>query len=113
MIEKDIFFILVQIEEAHTAEWPQGLIELGVPHADIEDRLGRANTFAARELAGCEASFTVAVDPWNNAFANRYRAWPDKYYVLDAARKVIAKSTYGATKDALLDVDCVDLIRAL
>ena len=113
MREKDIFFILVQIEEAHTAEWPQGGIQLGTPQTSIEDRICRAKEFATHELAGAEDCFTVIVDLWNNAFANRYRAWPDKYYLLDAERKVLAKSTYGAKKDALLDVDCVDLIRAL
>lgn len=113
MAEKDIFFLLIQIEEAHTAAWPQGVIKLGVPHANIEDRLGKAREFNADKIVGNETFFKVIVDPWNNAFAERYHAWPDKYYLFDAGRKVIAKSTYGAYKDAVIDEDCVDLIYRL
>lgn len=110
MKEKDIFFILVQIEEAHTALCPQGVITLGIPQKNIEDRLERANTFASTEIPSDR--FMVVVDPWNNAFANRFRAWPDKYYLLDGRDnyKIIRKSTYGATKDAAVDIDCADLI---
>lgn len=110
MDAKDIFFILVQIEEAHTELWPQGVIKLGVPHVNLADRVSRANAFNNEEIVGSTEHFKVLVDPWNNAFANRYRAWPDKYYLFDVERKVVAKSTYGAHKDALIDEDCVDLI---
>lgn len=111
MIEKDIFFILVQIEEAHTALWPQGVIELGIPQKDITDRCQRAIDFEKKDVCGNDR-FLVVVDPWTNDFANRYRAWPDKYYLLQD-KKIVAKSTYGSKKDALLDVDCVDLIESL
>ena len=111
MAEKDIFFILIQIEEAHTALWPQGRIRLGIPHASAEDRRDRAAAFAAAELPSDR--FMVLVDPWANPFAERYHAWPDKYVLLDRSHCVKAKSTYGAHADALLDMDCVDLIHAL
>lgn len=114
MAEKDIFFILVQIEEAHTALWPQGGIQLGVPHTSAEDRRARAAAFAAAEVPAAAADrFLVLVDPWANPFAERFHAWPDKYVLLDRDHCVKAKSTYGAHADALLDLDCVDLIHAL
>ena len=111
MAEKDIFFILIQIEEAHTALWPQGGIQLGIPHASAEDRQARAAAFAATEVP--TDRFLVLVDPWTNQFAERYHAWPDKYVLLNRDHCVKAKSTYGAHADAILDVDCVDLIHAL
>ena len=33
---------IIQIETAHTAAWPQGIIKLGTPHTDIEDWLSKA-----------------------------------------------------------------------
>lgn len=113
MKEKDIFFILVQIDEAHTPLWPQGTITLGTPQVDLADRVARALQFASKEIVGMEVEFVVCVDPWNNAFADRYRAWPDKYYLLGADGRVLQKSTYGATADAVIDLDCVDLIHLL
>jgi hypothetical protein len=112
MAAKEIFFLLVQIEEAHTAAWPTGTITLGIPHANLEDRLARAQAFAASELPRC-GNFAVVVDPWTNPFANRFRAWPDKYYLVDEARVVQTKSTYGAEADAVIDKDCVDVIYSL
>jgi hypothetical protein len=113
MVEKDIFFILVQIDEAHTPAWPQGIITLGIPQSDINDRIKRAQEFSTEELVGNEANFKVLVDTWSNSFAETYQAWPDKYFLFDSERKVVAKSTYGAYKNAVIDVDCVDLIYSL
>jgi hypothetical protein len=112
MAAKGIFFLLVQIEEAHTPLWPTGIIKLGVPHVNIADRLARAATFAEAELP--TEHFKVLVDPWSNVFANRFRAWPDKYYLIETTHhKVKEKSTYGAHKDAVIDKDCVDVLYSL
>lgn len=111
MDEKRIAFLLIQIEEAHTPAWPTGTITLGIPHTDQADRRSRAAAFAA-SIADAK-HFKVVVDPWTNTFANRFRAWPDKYYLLDADNKVQQKSTYGATQDAVIDIDCVDLLYLL
>ena len=112
MAAKGIFFILVQIEEAHTAAWPTGTIALGVPQTGAADRIARAAAFAAAELPS--AHFAVLVDPWTNPFANRFRAWPDKYYLIDAVTRVVKeKSTYGVLKDAVIDKDCVDVLYSL
>jgi hypothetical protein len=110
MVEKDIFFVLIQIEEAHTALWPQGVIKLGIPQHNQEDRRARAAAFAATIPEVAKDRFAVYVDTWSNSYANRYRAWPDKYYLFNAEKVVRAKSTYGAHADALIDHDCVDLI---
>jgi hypothetical protein len=112
MAAKGIFFILVQIEEAHTPAWPTGTIKLGVPQTGITDRISRAAAFAAAELPS--AHFAVLVDLWTNVFANRFRAWPDKYYLIDAVTRVVKeKSTYGTHADALIDKDCVDVLYSL
>lgn len=112
MAVKGIFFILVQIEEAHTPFWPTGTIQLGVPHSDLADRLGRAATFAAAELPS--EHFKVLVDSWSNVFANRFRAWPDKYYLIETTHRIVKeKSTYGAHNDAVIDKDCVDVLYSL
>ncbi len=113
MATKDIFFILIQIDEAHTAAWPQGVIKLGTPHKNIEDRCKRAQDFNSEIIVGNSEHFKVLVDPWHNPFAECYSAWPDRYVLFDSARRVVAQSTYGAHKDAVIDVDCVDLIQRL
>ena len=112
MAEKDIFFILIQIDEAHTAAWPQGVITLGIPQKDINDRCARAQALS-EEIVGNSEHFKVLIDPWHNPFAERYSAWPDKYVLFDASRHVVARSTYGAYKDAVIDMDCVDLLQRL
>ena len=111
MEAKDIFFLLIQIEEAHTPAWPTGTITLGTLHADFADRCARATAFANEEVP--TDRFAVLVDPWHNSFANRYHAWPDKYVLLDSKRIIVQKSTYNAHREATLDVDCVDLILSL
>jgi len=112
MASKGIFFLLVQIEEAHTSLWPTGTIKLGVPHADLADRLDRAATFAATEVPA--ENFKVLVDTWSNMYANRFRAWPDKYYLIDTEHRTVKeKSTYGRHKDAVIDKDCVDVLYSL
>jgi hypothetical protein len=111
MTMKDIFFLLIQVEEAHTPAWPTALPKLGKPHIDLADRCARARDFAASEVPSDR--FTVYVDTWENTFATRFHAWPDKYVLLDEGRKVIAKSTYNAYREATLDLDCVDLILSL
>jgi hypothetical protein len=112
MEAKDIFFLLIQIEEAHTPAWPTGTIILGTPHADFADRCASATAFSITEVP-TDSPFQVLVDPWHKSFANRYHAWPDQYVLLDSKRTIVQKSTYNAHREATLDVDCVDLILSL
>ena len=57
--------------------------------------------------------FEILVDTWENDYANKYKSWPDKYYCIDQNRKIIAKSEYGNTQDALINKDCCVLIEEL
>jgi hypothetical protein len=109
MKEKKINFILIQIDEAHSTAWPNGLKSKTEPQKSLEERIQRANNFVKEE----KVPFTVLVDTWDNDFANKYKAWPDKYYCIDKNLKIIAKSEYGAVKDALINKDCIVLINEL
>jgi hypothetical protein len=122
MIKNNIFFILVQIDEAHSNLWPVGLENTPNPQSSFEDRLDRANNQMAIELQQYmdenkiideEFPFKLVVDGWNNIFAETFRAWPDVYHLIDSSMKVMAKSTYGKYADAVVDVDYVDLIKQL
>lgn len=106
MKEKGIKMILIQIDEAHSTAWPIGLENPVTPQKDFNERVERANNFVKTE----NPPFTVFIDEWNNTFAEKFKAWPDKYYCINEDKKIIAKSTYGLKSDALIDVDCVDLI---
>lgn len=109
MKKRDILFILIQIDEAHSSAWPAGLENQPEPQKDISDRLERANKFVSEEIV----PFPVFVDTWNNDFAETYLAWPDKYYLFDENLTILQMSTYGheGERDALIDVDCVELIK--
>ena len=107
-----ILFILVQIDEAHSTAWPIGLPNTVAPQNSFVERVIRANEFASL-LPHNTKSFILKIDGWNNEFANTYKAWPDAYYLVDSSLTVLAKSTYGATSDALIDIDCVDLIKQI
>ena len=111
MKQKHIFFVLVYIDEAHSIKWPIG-INHPLPQSNFQDRLDNAKNFASSHHID-ENAFTVVVDDWDNLFAETFQAWPDKYYMIDANYKVLAKSEYGSKADALINVDCVELIRQM
>ncbi len=106
---KGIGIILIQIHEAHSTAWPTGLSEVVQPQTCIQDRLDRANKFIQTD----KPLYPVYVDTWDNTFEQTFRAWPDKYYLIDSEKKVLQKSTYGANADALIDIDCITLIRRI
>ncbi len=109
MKEKKIGLILVQINEAHSTLWPNGLKNTPLPQKSFEERVDRANKFVTEE----KCPFDVFIDDWENNFDNKFRAWPDKYYCVDDQLKIIETSSYGTKKDALIDKDCLDLIKEL
>lgn len=119
MEDKDIFFILVQIEEAHTMAWPQAIYqvnpeqELGYVQKDFQDRVERANDFNKKDKVYENDRFKIMIDGWGNNFERLYHAWPDKYYLINSDMKVLAKSEYGDKNDALINKDCVKLIEEL
>ena len=109
MKEHKINFILIQIDEAHSSAWPIGLKNAPNPQKSLDDRIERALQFIKED----EPPFEVLVDTWENDFANKYKTWPDKYYCIDKNLKIIGKSEYGATTDALINKDCCILIKEL
>lgn len=111
MKEKQIKFLLVQIDEAHSSAWPIGLPETPEPQKSFNERIERCNTFVSKHHIN--EPFSVLIDGFDNKFGNMFRAWPDKYYLVDNNYQVIAKSEYGSKSDALINVDCVDIIMDL
>lgn len=109
MKEKNINMILIQINEAHSTLWPTGLKPTPLPQKSFQERVERANKFVKDE----SCPFTVLIDDWENSFDNKFRAWPDKYYCIDKDLKIIETSSYGSKRDALIDKDCLDLIKEL
>jgi hypothetical protein len=127
MARKNVTLVMVQIDEAHTNLWPIGLDHQPLPQASMEDRISRAKEFVKTTITPSVTSTTegaggavdmstpiVLCDQWDNAFGNLLQAWPDVYYLIDASTlTVLARSTYGSRAEALLDVDCVDVLYSL
>jgi len=113
MKEKKINFILIQIDEAHSTAWPKGVPNAPNPQKCFEERVERAQKFIAEE----KPPFEVLIDCWENDFANKYKAWPDKYYCITRTKsgqyKIIDKSRYGLSGDAIINKDCCDLIEEI
>jgi len=109
MVEKKIYFILIQIDEAHSTAWNIGLPNPIEPQQNIEDRLERANKFAIT------SPFSVYVDTWTNEFAETYHIWPDQYYFFNKEMTILQKAEYGSEgeSNAKIIVDCLDLIISL
>lgn len=101
--------ILVQIHEAHSSAWPTGLDRQPEPQTCLMDRIQRANEFIAED----QPPFLVLVDTWNDIYEQTFQAWPDKYFFIDRDVRVVTKGTYGAHSDALIDVDCINLVRGI
>lgn len=90
-----------------------------LPQKSLEDRIKRAEQFmqvpmVAIALAMDNSPITIAIDTWDNEFGNRLHAWPDVYYLVDlVSKRILARSTYGMNADALIDVECLDLLDQL
>ena len=109
LADRGVGVILVQIHEAHSSAWPTGLDQQPEPQTCLLDRLQRANEFMAED----QPPFPVLVDTWADTFEQTFQAWPDKYYLITRDMQVLAKSTYGTRADALIDVDCISLVRRI
>jgi hypothetical protein len=103
LAEKGIQIILIQVHEAHSSAWPMGLDSQPEPNKSFADRVARAQEYITYD----SPPFPVYVDGWNDAFEQRFRSWPDKYYAINSNHVVKMKSTYGEKDDALIDVDLV------
>lgn len=114
LIKHNIKVILIQIDEAHSTEWPMSvpIIDTPEPHKSFDDRCARANYF----VTTYNPPYPVFIDKFDNEFANIFRAWPDKYYLIDKNLVVIAKSEYHQTEselEATIIDDCTDVLERL
>jgi len=112
LAKKNINVILIQIDEAHTTAWPQAIdvilnVEQPEPHKTFEDRINRAKYFVEKY----QPPYNVYIDGWDNKYAELFRAWPDKYYLIDRNKIILAKSKY--TKDGLIIEECIFLLQKL
>lgn len=112
----NINFLLIQIDEAHSDEWPMYIdLILGVKQVPDQrtffDRIERANYF----INNYNPPFETLIDSWDNTYANLFQSWPDKYYCLDNNMNIIAKSSYhtDGENEAKIIEDCVGLIERL
>ena len=111
MEKHGILFLLIMIQDAHSTAWPAGLKGTPTPQKSFDERIERANSiFSTMPIS---KAFVPLIDGWDDEYSLTFRAWPDVYYLIDENHKVLAKSTYGVRGDALLDVDCVDIIREI
>ena len=115
MKTKKIQLIMVQIDEAHSSGWPIGNEHQPQPQASFAERLLRVQEFKSTLPSHVFTTYGVQIfaDLWNNVFANTLRAWPDVYYCINDKLEIVATSTYGRVADALLDVDCLQVIERL
>lgn len=117
MMATCIKVILIQIHEAHSTDWPVYLENQPKPQSSYSDRLSRVRDFNKTDLEPLgqyiNMIFKVYVDQWNDQFEQRYRSWTDVCYPIDQNMKVVNKSTCGKNADALIDVDCLDLVKTL
>lgn len=107
--EHNIEIILIHIDEAHSSDaWPVNLDNAPTSHTCIEDRLKRANNFVKNE----KPPYQTFVDNFDNAYAEIYHAWPDKYHMVNSDLVILEHSKYGkiGKENALIKLDCVDLM---
>ncbi|ARF11261.1 hypothetical protein Klosneuvirus_1_118 [Klosneuvirus KNV1] len=109
---KNIQVILIQIDEAHTTAWPQAIdvilnVEQPEPQKTFNDRVNRAGYFVEKY----HPPYNVYIDSWDNQFAELFRAWPDKYHLIDKNKTILAKSKYN--KEGIILEDCTVLLQKL
>ena len=114
--DNNINILLIQIDEAHSADWPMAIDELlGVDkvetHKTFEDRVKRANFF----IEQYNPPYPVYIDAFTNDFADLFRAWPDKYHLINKDFEVIAKADYHSKgkKEAVIMEDCTVVLERL
>jgi len=110
----NILVILIQIDEAHSTEWPMAIdkllnVEQPEPHKTFDDRINRAKQFIEKY----NPPYPVYIDNWNNEFAEKFKAWPDKYHFIDNNYKIIAKSQYhdDVEHEATIIEDCTLVLK--
>lgn len=116
LYKNNINVILIQIDEAHSNAWPLAIntllkVEEPIPQKTFEDRVKRANYFKETY----NPPYTVLIDGWSNTFAETFRAWPDKYHLVNENLEIVAKSEYysDGDSDALIINDCIIVLENL
>jgi hypothetical protein len=114
--EKNIQVILIQVDEAHSNAWPlplDTLLNVGrvEPQKTFSDRVARARHFINKY----SPPYKVYIDTWPNTFAEKFRAWPDKYCLVDDKLTIVAKSEYhhDEVKEATVKEDCTVVLERL
>lgn len=112
LLKHKIFVILVQIDEAHSVEWPMAIdstfnVIQPENHKTFEDRINRANYFVENYNIP-SGVFNVYVDGWNNEFAETFHAWPDRHYCINKDFQIISKAEYHleGNEEAVVIEDC-------
>ncbi len=103
LIHSGYRIILVQIQEAHSKYWPQGMDNHPDIHRTLEDRVSRAQEFNAKLIANgimlddidVKKALRVVIDPWGDEFEKLYQCWPDQYYILSPDYTILKKSEYS------------------
>lgn len=114
-IENNIKLILIQINEAHSSEWPKYLVDQPDPQKDFNERLHRAKSFIDKYSIDKYPFIEVYVDGWDDKADNLLQLWPDKYYLLDNDKIIIKNSEYGLKGDneAKIVEDYLDILKNL
>ena len=108
--EIGVRLILIQIHEAHSDAWPVGLANQPSVQRSFQDRIERANRFAIEH----QVPYDIYIDGWDDRFEQEFRAWPDRYFLVDLEGLVVTMtSTYNKRQDALVDYDCLELVHDL
>lgn len=114
--KNNINLILIQISEAHSTAWPLAIEHLlnvskVEPQKSFDDRVNRANNF----INNYNPPYKVYIDSWTNDYEQTFRAWPDKYYLIDNEYKICSKSEYhsDSEKEALVIEDCTLVLSKL
>lgn len=103
LIHSGYRIILVQIQEAHSKYWPQGMDNHPDIHRTLEDRISRAQEFNAKLIANgimlddidVKKALRVVIDIWGDEFEKLYQCWPDQYYILSPDYTILKKSEYS------------------
>lgn len=109
MKDSNYRLVLVQIQEAHTKLWPLGMSDHPDAQKDFKERVSRANAFRDKY----SIPYRIVVDPWGDLFEKKFRAWPDKYYMIapDSDHTILAKSEYSL--DALVKNDYGEMLERI
>lgn len=101
--------VFVYVDDAHTSEWPAGVVNQPEPQADQADRERRAQSFAAEHIVS--PAMSMVVDGWNNAMDKLCALWPDTAYEVDIKTCLISWRTTYTDVEGGADVPMLNRLR--